>query len=162
MLESNAQHSNNISTEEDTTYTEPLGIRNPLLPPKALGQTLLQPKFLYPLGARSLISLEASDFLIQQMPDYSLVDYSVGEEPFLGQSSLFMLESDRSVFTSNIDFASINNRETKTTLSRQTESDSPEVSGETETSLQRQVESALPTVRETETSVPRQDRVRLT
>jgi len=151
MMESNAQHSNNISTEEDTTYTEPLGIRNPLLPPKALGQTLLQPKFLYPLGDRPLISFEASDLLIQEMPDYSLGDYSLGEEPFLGQSSLFLLESDRSVFTSNIDFASINNRETKTTLSRQTESNSPR-----DTSLQRQVESTSPTVRETGTSLQRQ------
>ncbi len=151
MMESNAQHSNNISTEEDTSYTAPLGIRNPLLPPKALGQTLLQPKFLYPLGTRSLISFEASDFLIQEMPDYSLGDYSVGEEPFLGQSSLFLLESDRSVFTSNIDFASINNRETQTTLSRQTESNSPR-----DTSLQRQVEATSPTVRETDTSLIRQ------
>jgi hypothetical protein len=32
----------------------PLGIQNPLLPTMPLGQSMLQPKFLPPLGARPL------------------------------------------------------------------------------------------------------------
>jgi hypothetical protein len=40
----------------------PLGIQQPLLPSAPLGQSLLQPKFLSPLGARSLTVLDPAVF----------------------------------------------------------------------------------------------------
>ncbi len=48
----------------------PLGIQQPLLPPVPLGQSMLQPKFFTPLGARSLRVLDPSIFLA--VPDLSL------------------------------------------------------------------------------------------
>lgn len=44
----------------------PLGIRQPLMPDTPLGQPLLQPKFITPLGARSLSVLDPGVFLAAQ------------------------------------------------------------------------------------------------
>ncbi|MBM0744559.1 hypothetical protein JOY44_23615 [Phormidium sp. CLA17] len=52
---------------------QPLGIRRPLLPTAPLGQAMLQPKFLTPLGAKPLTVLNPAVFLSRQQsaePDW--------------------------------------------------------------------------------------------
>jgi hypothetical protein len=92
MVDPSDARSNNNSTDEEITSLEPLGIREPLLPAKPLGQTLLQPKFLSPLGARPLAGGDSSASVLQEMPDYSLVDHFPQDNFFLTQSSAFPSE----------------------------------------------------------------------
>ena len=92
MVDPSDARSNDNSTDEERTSLEPLGIREPLLPAKPLGQMLLQPKFLSPLGARPLAGLDSSGSVLQAMPDDSLVDHFPQDNLFLTQSSAFPSE----------------------------------------------------------------------
>ncbi|HEY9651086.1 MAG TPA: hypothetical protein V6C95_10515, partial [Coleofasciculaceae cyanobacterium] len=80
MLEPSEQPTNQ-ATEEEAQSLEPLGIQNPLLPPEPLGANLLQPKFLYPLGARPLSGFDTSAAALQAMPDYSALEGFIQDEP---------------------------------------------------------------------------------
>ncbi len=72
--------------EAEITPLEPLGLKNPLLPPRRLGQTFLSPKFLSPLGATPLAVLDTSAFFSQEIPGYNPPDTSFQDFPFFGET----------------------------------------------------------------------------
>jgi hypothetical protein len=65
----------------------PLGIQQPLLSPIPLGQTMLQPKFFTPLGARSLRVLDPSIFLA--VPDLAASNQDSFEQESSFQNPFF-------------------------------------------------------------------------
>jgi|GEM_PF-5038912 len=62
---------NNQPSSEEFEELEPLGVENPLLPRIPLGQRMLQPKFLFPLGAKPLVNRDYSELLLQRKWDAS-------------------------------------------------------------------------------------------
>ena len=62
--------------------SEPLGIKNPLLPPRALGQTEPNLQFMLPLGARPLAVLNPSIFFPEGGSEYAEIGQSFAESPF--------------------------------------------------------------------------------
>ncbi|MBW4548400.1 MAG: hypothetical protein KME25_28780 [Symplocastrum torsivum CPER-KK1] len=62
--------------------SEPLGIKNPLLPPRALGQTEPNLQFMLPLGARPLAVLDPSIFFPEGGSEYAEIGQSFAESPF--------------------------------------------------------------------------------
>ncbi len=70
-----------FAANDDLPDGIPLGNHSPLLVPRSLGQSFLQPKFIYPLGAVSLFNpdnLGAND-------DFGAVDDSFADSPFFDQ-----------------------------------------------------------------------------
>ncbi|OLP17978.1 hypothetical protein BST81_13080 [Leptolyngbya sp. 'hensonii'] len=65
---------------------EPLGLKNPLLPPPPLGSGFLQPKFLVPLGARPLSGFNFSTFFPQGLSGYRPLGNLFEDFPFAEES----------------------------------------------------------------------------
>jgi hypothetical protein len=68
--------------------SEPLGIKNPLLPPRALGQTEPNLQFMLPLGARPLAVLDPSIFFPEAGSEYAEIGQSFAESPFFDNPGL--------------------------------------------------------------------------
>ncbi|NEQ20292.1 MAG: hypothetical protein F6K28_13815 [Microcoleus sp. SIO2G3] len=66
--------------------SEPLGIKNPLLPPRTLGQTEPNLQFMLPLGARPLAVLDPSIFFPEGGSEYAEIGQSFAESPFFDTS----------------------------------------------------------------------------
>ncbi|PZO37080.1 MAG: hypothetical protein DCF19_19845 [Pseudanabaena frigida] len=79
-------------TFDDSNYNLPddipLGNHSPLLVPKALGQSFLQTKFIYPLGAVSILNPDNIGF-----NDFELLNNSFESSPFLDQPSQSFTQS---------------------------------------------------------------------
>lgn len=71
------------------TTEEPLGIKNPLLGPNPLGQNLISPKFLYPLGASPIAVLDTSNFVSREVAEYERPDNSFKESPFFEEARAY-------------------------------------------------------------------------
>ena len=79
----------------------PLGIKKPLLSPKPLGRILLQPKFLYPLGAKSLFGFDTSVISEPSISgEGSLIQLQ--NDPFLSESSSLMEASVKTSLTPTV------------------------------------------------------------
>ncbi|PZV14283.1 MAG: hypothetical protein DCF22_09175 [Leptolyngbya sp.] len=70
------------SIPTQSSVETPLGIQQPLLPPVPLGQSMLQPKFFTPLGARSLRVLDPSIFLPASDLAFPNEESSFQDSPF--------------------------------------------------------------------------------
>ncbi|MFE1745570.1 hypothetical protein [Coleofasciculus sp. H7-2] len=86
MAEHEGTETRNNLPDGETIPQEPLGIKNPLLPPNPLGQKLLNPKFLHPLGARSITVFNPSGFFSEEMSDEFPPDNPFKNSPFFAES----------------------------------------------------------------------------
>ncbi|MEW5861521.1 MAG: hypothetical protein AB1861_29760 [Cyanobacteriota bacterium] len=86
MAEHEGTEPRNNLLDGETIPQEPLGIKNPLLPPNPLGQNLLNPKFLHPLGARSINVFNPSAFFSEEMADEFPPDNPFKNSPFFAES----------------------------------------------------------------------------
>ncbi|MBD2541325.1 hypothetical protein [Coleofasciculus sp. FACHB-SPT36] len=86
MAEHEGTEPRNNFPDGETIPQEPLGIKNPLLPPNPLGQNLLNPKFLHPLGARSITVFNPSGFLSEEVADEFPPDNPFKNSPFFAES----------------------------------------------------------------------------
>ncbi|MBD1897114.1 hypothetical protein [Coleofasciculus sp. FACHB-129] len=86
MAEHEGTEPRNNFPDGETIPQEPLGIKNPLLPPNPLGQSLLNPKFLHPLGARSITVFNPSGFFSEEVADEFPPDNPFKNSPFFAES----------------------------------------------------------------------------
>ncbi|HIK03439.1 MAG TPA: hypothetical protein IGS40_01790, partial [Trichormus sp. M33_DOE_039] len=86
-----------------------LGIKKPLLPHKPLGQKLLSPKFLSPLGAKSLLNFDSSVYFSSDFTDYTVSNNLLNDSPLLSESqSQHFKQSDLNLQTSSNNHESVN------------------------------------------------------
>ncbi|MBU7581709.1 MAG: hypothetical protein KAF91_02140, partial [Nostoc sp. TH1S01] len=79
----------NLTTGFNSEPSEPnlnLGIKRPLLPHQPLGRKLISPKFLSPLGAKSLSNFDPSIFFNSETTDFNIIDTSFQNSPFFSES----------------------------------------------------------------------------
>ncbi|MBW4505766.1 MAG: hypothetical protein KME64_04550 [Scytonematopsis contorta HA4267-MV1] len=70
-----------------TEHDEPLGIKKPLLAHQPLGQRLISPKFLSPLGANSLLNFDHAAFLNSDTSDYTTFENPFQDSPFFQKNN---------------------------------------------------------------------------
>ncbi|MEP0857038.1 hypothetical protein, partial [Trichocoleus sp. DQ-U1] len=102
MAEHEGTEPRNNFPDGETIPQEPLGIKNPLLPPNPLGQNLLNPKFLHPLGARSITVFNPSGFFSEEVADEFPPDNPFKNSPFFAESQGSQLSESVDVDTAPI------------------------------------------------------------
>ncbi|MBD2301979.1 hypothetical protein, partial [Nostoc sp. FACHB-190] len=79
----------NLTTGFSSEPSEPdlnLGIKQPLLPHQPLGSKFIRPKFLSPLGAKSLSNFDSSIFFNPVITDFNIIENSFQDSPFFSES----------------------------------------------------------------------------
>lgn len=107
---------------------EPLGIKQPLLPPKSLGQTAPSLQFMVPLGAKPISILDPSIFAPEGGSEYTQIEQPFTELPFFETPS------------------------PTPQISHQTEKEGTQLA--TDTPIQRQAASPVPTLLPLKTNEP--------
>ncbi|MBW4557877.1 MAG: hypothetical protein KME59_18450 [Trichormus sp. ATA11-4-KO1] len=78
----NLETGSSFNPPEGEITSSDLGIKKPLLAHKPLGQKLLSPKFLSPLGSKALSNFDPAIFYAPEISDYTLSENSFQNSPF--------------------------------------------------------------------------------